>query len=88
MREGRCRMVAHSLSRNPGRDYISVPRAAVLLGISPRSMAALLDRGVIPSIRPMSHRRVLVADVLRYRDGVSENVRNPIPALTDDPLRD
>lgn len=55
------------LVENPGREYVSVPRAAAMLGICPKKVHALLDGGAIPYIEPVKQRRVAVADVMAYR---------------------
>ena len=52
--------------------YISVPRAAALLGVSTTVMHSLLDGGAIPYTVPSAHRRVLVRHVMAYKQSVSE----------------
>ncbi len=47
-------------------QYITVPEAAEILGISRPSMHKLLDDGAIEYTRPLKHRRVKVGDVKRY----------------------
>lgn len=51
-------------------DDLSLDEAAVLLGMSPTSFAALLDRGVVPSYLGDDgrHRRVALADLEAHRD--------------------
>jgi excisionase family DNA binding protein len=49
---------------------LTVDEAAVVVGMSPTSFAALLDRGVVPSYlgRDGRHRRIRRADLEAHRD--------------------
>lgn len=49
---------------------LTVVEAAAHVGMSPRSFAALLDRGVVPSYLGVDgrHRRVTLADLEAHRD--------------------
>lgn len=51
-------------------DDLTLAEAAALMGMSPTSFAALLDRGVVPSYLGLDgrHRRVTLADVEAHRD--------------------
>lgn len=51
-------------------EDLTLDEAAVLLGMSPTSFAALLDRGVVPSYLGGDgrHRRVALADLEAHRD--------------------
>lgn len=53
---------------NPGERYISLPKAAAMLGVSERTMGRLADEGAIGFIRPSVHRRFLEADVIALRE--------------------
>jgi len=50
---------------------LTLAEAAVVVGMSPTSFAALLDRGVVPSYlgRDGRHRRVTLDAVEAHRDG-------------------
>lgn len=78
--------------RHTQRQYwdaeVSVPEAATILGVSPRTLSRLLDAGLIPWTRPSQHRRVKRQDVLTYRQqhsGGSPVVLDYVGP--DDPLR-
>jgi excisionase family DNA binding protein len=45
------------------QQYVSVPRAAKMYGLSASTLHGLIDRGEIPAIRPVSQRRVRISDV-------------------------
>lgn len=62
MLEGRAVTVA------PTDTVLSTQAAADLLGISRLTLIRLLDSGEIPFDRPRRHRRLLLTDVLKYRD--------------------
>lgn len=57
---------------------ITVPEAAAMLGVAPKTMHALLDDGLIPFIVPRKHRRVRRGDVLAYKESVG---RSGLPVL-------
>lgn len=70
-------------------DRLTIPEAAKLLGVCANTMRALLDGGKIPFEQPCKHRRIRRADVLRYRRGVSSQVKpSRLPRVTEDLLRD
>lgn len=70
-------------------EYVSVPEAAKELGITPPSLHKILDKGRIPYIRPLSHRRVKLADVLAYRNRRTARGRQKVATVgADDPLAD
>lgn len=73
---------------HPDESYVSIPRAAKLLGISANGLAALIDDGVIPCIRPRSHRRVKIRDVKQFRANVTERGQLELAQVDDDPLDD
>ncbi len=63
-------------------DYITVPEAAAMLGVSRQTFSEMLDRGKIEHIRPVKQRRVKVGDVLQFRDGIRRRgVRKLLPEL-------
>jgi hypothetical protein len=72
----------------PTTRYVSVPAAARLLGIGPKSMGKLLDGGKVAYIQPLHHRRVCLTSLLRYRDGLRVNSRAMLATVDDDPLND
>lgn len=73
---------------NPDENYVSIPRAAKLIGISANGLAALIDEGIIPCIRPRSHRRVKIGDVKQFRANVTEQGQLELARVDDDPLDD
>lgn len=68
--------------------YVSVPEAASLIGVSPTTMRALLDRGEIPYTRPSKHRRVRRGDVLAFMEQMKENGTPELAEVGEDLLRD
>lgn len=65
-------------------QYVSVPEAARMLGISERSISRLLDSRKLRYITPLKHRRVEVRSILEHRAKVSGNgTPNPLPAYED-----
>lgn len=58
----------HSVSITPLSQRISTQEAADLLGLSRPTLVKLLETGEIAYEQPGRHRRVLLADVLNYRE--------------------
>lgn len=55
------------------RRLITLPEAAEILGISLRTLRALMDRGALPFIRPSARRVAIdVRDLDRYIDAQRE----------------
>ena len=68
------------------QQYVSVPQAGKMLGLGATAMHDLLDRGKIPYTQPNKQRRVLVADVIRYREKQTFGGGRKLARLDDDPL--
>lgn len=61
------------------KQYITVPEAARMLGISRPTMRSILDRGDVEYITPNVQRRVSLQSLLRYKQQVKGGV-----TVTDD----
>lgn len=61
------------------KQYITVPEAARMLGISRPTMRSILDRGDVEYITPSVQRRVNLQSLLRFKQQVKGGV-----TVTDD----
>jgi excisionase family DNA binding protein len=73
------------LNDHPGQ-LVSLPRAAELAGVSPRTIRRLIDDGTLKAKRPRKHWRVSVASLNRLLHENSSTVK--LPTLEIDPLDD
>jgi excisionase family DNA binding protein len=55
-------------TQNPGDRYVSLPKAAAMLGVSERTMRRIADENGIAFITPNVHRRFRERDVIAYRE--------------------
>lgn len=53
-------------------QVLTTQQAADFLGVSRPTLVKFLDEGRIPSTRPNRHRRVLLCDLVEFRDQLSE----------------
>ena len=67
-------------THHPAR-FITVPRAAEILGVSPRTVTRLIDGGELEAIRPSRQLRVSLDSVKRRMEGTREG-----PAVADGPV--
>ncbi len=63
--------------------HLTTQEAADLLGISRSTFVKLLEDGEIPYERPGRHRRVLLSDVLTYRQRQSERAREALDRMVE-----
>lgn len=70
-------------------DYTTVPKAAKKIGMGPKALHEILDRGAIPFIVPNKQRRVKLSDVEFYRNRRTHGRRAQVARVPgDDPLAD
>lgn len=72
----------NAVSVIPHSQRISTQEAAELLGISRPTLIKLLERGEIPFETPGRHRRLLLTDVLEYRERSHAHTRAALDDLT------
>jgi len=65
------------------KQYITVPEAARMLGISRPTMRSILDRGDVEYITPSVQRRVSLQSLLAYK----QRVRGAVKTFDDDDWR-
>ena len=63
---------------------VTTQQAANVLNVSRPTVIKLIDDGVLPSRKVGSHRRVPLADLLAYRQGVVAKRRAVLDAMTTD----
>lgn len=73
------------LREHPGH-YMSLPRAAELAGVSPRTIRRLIEDGTLTAKRPRKHLRVSLASLNKLLHESSATVK--LPTLDEDPLED
>ncbi len=67
----------------PVDQRLTTQEAADLLGVSRPTAVKLLEAGEIPFEQPGRHRRVLLADVLAYRERISTQRRAALDRMVD-----
>ena len=70
-----------AVSIAPVAQEITTQKAADILGISRPTLNKLLEEGKIPFTRPSRHRRLLLRDVLKYREEVRQARRKALIEL-------
>ena len=68
----------------PSRQTLTSQQAADLLGISRPTLIKLLEQGRLPYERIGSHRRILLRDLLRYREERRQEQYRALEAMTQD----
>ncbi|MEV6311690.1 helix-turn-helix domain-containing protein [Streptomyces sp. NPDC051840] len=67
----------------PVNTTLTTQEAADLLGVSRPTFVKILDEGSVPFSRPGRHRRVLLADVLAYKEERRMRRRSGLDRLTE-----
>jgi excisionase family DNA binding protein len=68
----------------PSRQTLTTQQAADLLGISRPTLIRFLEEGKLPYERIGSHRRILLRDVLRYREERRQEQYRALEAMSQD----
>src|SRR5260370_6160565 len=68
----------------PQARRLTTQEAADILGVSRRTLVKLLEQGKIPYEQPGRHRRILLSDLLNYRQQRRAERRATLDRLTED----
>jgi excisionase family DNA binding protein len=66
----------------PAAEEVTTGEAAIILNFSRQYLVRLLDEGKIPYRREGSHRRLLLRDVIRYRESRDADQHAAVRAMT------
>ncbi|MGC5019921.1 excisionase family DNA-binding protein [Micromonospora sp. DT47] len=70
----------------PQHTTLTTQQAADVLGVSRPTLTKLLDEGRIPHERPNSHRRIKLADLLKYQQERRQERRQLLQRMTAESL--
>jgi len=73
----------HSVSILPTEVPLTTQAAADILNVSRQYLVRLLDSGTIPSSKTGTHRRILLKDVLAYKQKRDDECHKALDALTE-----
>lgn len=68
----------------PTDTVLSTQQAADMLGVSRPTFVRLLEEGEIPFMKPRRHRRVLLKDVLKYRERLRHEADSALSDIVAD----
>jgi len=69
-------------------QMLSTQEAADLIGVSRPTLVKYLDEGRLPSVRPGTHRRVRLDDLIAFEQGIRRERREILDDMTRDETRD
>ena len=74
----------HAITITPHSQRISTQEAADLLGLSRPTLVKLLETGEIAYEQPGRHRRVLLSDIVKYREEKHRAAMDTLDTLTSE----
>lgn len=69
---------------HPNNLTVTTQEAAEILGVSRPTVVKLVEEGMIPATKVRRHRRLMLNDVIAYRDGLRTRQLDFIAETTDD----
>jgi excisionase family DNA binding protein len=78
----------HAVTVAPHNTALTTQQAAELLGISRPTLVRLLEAGEVPYTQPGRHRRVALADLIHYQEGLRSARRTILATMSAEAAHD